>query len=163
MLGRLRGRCLVVGRGRREGDVAVDAGVKGDDRDVLRLRLIHQRRARLRIQRRKADRRGLLLDRVGEHRDLLLDVLLGRRALEGDAGTLGLGLLLGALLDRLPELVLEALGDDRDVRLLAASTTAAAGAGRGAARLVVRATGRDREGQRCGDDRRSSEPLRTDH
>ena len=43
------------------------------------------------------------------------------------------GLLLGALLHGLPELVLEALGDDGDVGLLAASTAAGCVGGRAAA------------------------------
>ncbi len=78
-------------------------------------------RGGLAVQRREADRVRLLGQGVGEHRDLRLDLGLGGRALEGDASTSVLGgLLLGTLLDGLPELVLEALGDDGDVGLVAA-------------------------------------------
>ena len=158
VLGRLGRGGLVVGRGRGQRDVALDAGVERDDRDVLRLRLLHQRRARLASPaRRSRARPGFFSIALVSIVTCCLDVLLGRRALEGDPRALGLGLLLGALLDRLPELVLEALGDDRDVRLLAAATAAAAADE--PSPLVVRAARADGQGERRGDDRQSCEPL----
>jgi hypothetical protein len=66
---------------------------------------------------------------VGEHGDLRLHLGLGGRAFEGDPHAVLLGLGLGARLDRLPELVLEALADDGDVRFVVApSATASAAA-----------------------------------
>src|SRR5690606_36773990 len=58
-----------------------------------------------------------------------LDVGLGVRPVEGHPGAEFLRGVLGSLVDRLPELVLEALGDDGDVRLLAVPATAPSGAG----------------------------------
>jgi hypothetical protein len=107
----------VVGRRGRHRNVAVDAGVKADHRDLGRLRLLEQRDGRLGIERREADRLRLLGQRGLQHLELLVDLRLVLRPLEGDADVELLGRLLGAELHGLPELVLEALGDDRDVGL----------------------------------------------
>ena len=145
VLGRLGRGGLVVGRRRGDRDVAVHARVEGDDRDVLRLRLLHQRRARPWSRApRSRSRAGSSGWRWCSIVDLLLDVAARSAGPSKVIFTLkSLRLLLGALLDRLPELVLEALGDDRDVRLLAAAAAAAA-RGRAAGHAVVGAARRRR-------------------
>ena len=71
------------------------------------------------------------LSSVGlEHLDLLVDLGLGLGPLEGDLDVDSLAASLGALLHGLPELVLEALRDDRDVRLGRLPPAAADAAGR---------------------------------
>src|SRR5699024_7221697 len=77
-------------------------------------------------------------DRIAQHGDLVFDVALGGRALEGHLRAHLLGLFLGTVLDRLPELVLEAFGHDGDVGLL---TTAALATCASAAAVVVGASG----------------------
>ena len=67
---------------------------------------------------------GALVERRLQHLDLLVDVGLGVGALEGDLDVELLGRLLGAGLHGLPELVLEALRDERDVRLVAVAAAA---------------------------------------
>ena len=89
------------------------------DRDIGVLGLLQQRDRGLAVERREADRGGLLVERGLEHLDLLVDLRLGLRALEGDLDVEIFGGLLRAQLDGLPELVLEALGDDRDVGVAA--------------------------------------------
>ena len=81
---------------------------------------------------------GILAQGGLDHLDLLVDLGLGLGAFEGDLDVKVLGGLLGALLHRLPELVLEALGDQGDVgfrfgRLLRTRRVAAGMRGRGRA------------------------------
>ena len=119
----------VVRRGRRDGDVAVHAGVEGDDGDAVRCHLLEQRVGSLAVKRREADRVRALVVLGLQHLDLDGDVGLAGRADEVHLGVELSALVLGALLDGLPELVLEALRDDRDVRRLVEGTgSAAAGA-----------------------------------
>jgi hypothetical protein len=94
----------------------------------------------------EAERVGVLVEGGLEQLDLLLDVALLLGAFEGDGDVELLGGLLGALLDGLPELVLEALGDEGDVRLLVASGSPVAAAG-GA---TGEREGHSDRGDRCG-------------
>src|SRR5699024_9018557 len=119
VLGGFGGSLLVV-RGRRgQRDVGVHAGVEGDDRDALAVGLLQQSLRRTRVQCSETDRIGLAGDRVAQHGDLVLDVALGGRPLERHLRAHLLPLLFGAVLDRLPELLLEPFGADGDVGLIA--------------------------------------------
>jgi hypothetical protein len=125
-------------------DVAVDAGVERDHGDVAAARLLQQRRRGARVERREPEDVGLAAERVLQHVHLGLDLGLAGRAFEADPHALRGRFLLRALLDGLPELVLEALGDDGEVRLVAA---APAGVGRAAARRGRQGEGGRREGR----------------
>ena len=104
----------------RQRDVAVDARVEGDDRDVGGLRLLQERNGGLAVERGEAQRLRLLGQRSRQHVDLLVDHRFGFRALEGDPDVVGFSRLFGAELHGLPELMLEALGDERDVDVVRA-------------------------------------------
>src|SRR4029079_7097198 len=143
-IGCFAGGLAVVGGNRRYRDVAVDAGVEADDRDLLRLELLKQRNCCLAVERREADGGRVLVQLGLEHLQLLVDLRLVLRALEVDLHAELGGLALGAFLDGLPELVLEALRDDRDVGARDTATasrargrTAAAGCGRGSGRRAA--------------------------
>ena len=82
-------------------------------------RLLQQRAGGLAVERGESDRVGALVERGLQHLDLLVDVGLGVGALERHLDVELLGRLLGAGLHGLPELVLEALRDQGDVRLSA--------------------------------------------
>ena len=114
LVGSERGGGDVVGRGGGDGDVAVDAGIEGDDGDALLLGLPKERDGRLAVERGEADRGRVLGERGREHVDLPIDHRLVVGPLERHLDAELLGRLIGAALDRLPELVLEALGDQRD-------------------------------------------------
>ena len=88
------------------------------------LRLLQQRAGGLAVERGEADRVRALVERRLQHLDLLVDIGLGVGSLERDLDVELLGGLLGAGLDGLPELVLEALRDERDVRLVAVAARA---------------------------------------
>src|SRR5205085_4207749 len=119
----------IVGRCRRDRDVAVDARVESDDRDLRVLELLQERHGRLAVESREAERGWLLVVRGLEHLELLVHLGLVLWTLEGHRDVVLRGGLLGALLHRLPELVLETLRDHRDVRLArAGGRTGAAGA-----------------------------------
>src|SRR5947208_3310040 len=107
------GRDVVGGRG-RERDVAVDAGVEPDHRNLGVLELLKQRDRRLAVERRKAQRRWLLVEHGLQHFELLVDLRLVLRSLEIDSDVELRRGLLGSLLHGLPELVLKALRDERD-------------------------------------------------
>src|SRR6185312_8970087 len=145
---------VVRGRGGHR-NVTVYAGVERDHRNVRGLGLVQQRRRRLRVQCREAERGRLLGQRLGQLVDLDLHVGLGRWALEGDLHAELVGLRFGARLDRLPELVLKALGDDGDQRLgvLGHGTGRNLGGGRRRGTLA-RSAGRGRGGPRVGGRRR---------
>ena len=110
----------VVGGGRRNRNVAVHARVKTDDRNTLGLGLFQQRHHGLGVERSQADGGRVLGQGSLQHLDLLVDLRLGLGAFKGDVDVEVRSSLLGTELHSLPELVLEALGDDRDVRLGAA-------------------------------------------
>ena len=109
---------LVVGRRGGERNVAVDTRVERDDRNLCGLRFLEQRDRCLAVERGEADRLRVLGERRRQHVDLLVDHRFGLGPFEADADFVVLGCTLGAGLHRLPELVLEALGDQRDVGLL---------------------------------------------
>ena len=113
-----RGGGKVVGGDGGRRDVAVNARVEGDDRDAGLLRLLQQRDCGLAVQRGKADGGGLLRQGGGQHVHLLVDLGFGVRAFKGDFHTEFGGGLVGARLHGLPELVLEAFRDQRDVELV---------------------------------------------
>jgi len=117
--GKCRGGHVVGGAGGQR-NVAVDTRVEGDDRDFRVLCLLQQRDGRPGVECSEADRTRLLGECSRQHVDLLVDHGLGLRTLEGDLDVAFLGRLLGAKLHRLPELVLEALGDQRDVDVVGA-------------------------------------------
>ena len=73
--------------------------------------MLQQRDCRLAVERCEADGLRVLGESRREHVDLLVDHGLAVRPFEGDAHVVVLGGLLGAGLHGLPELVLEALGD----------------------------------------------------
>jgi hypothetical protein len=115
LVGGERGGGLVVGRRGRHRDVALDPRVERiTDAGGLGF---FSAGWRLAVERGKADGGGLLGQRGREHVDLLVDHGFGLGAFEGDLDLQVLGGLLGALLHGLPELVLEALGHERDVGL----------------------------------------------
>ena len=118
VLGRLGRGSEVVGRRRRDRHIAVHTGVERDHRRALVLGLLHERAGGLAVDRGEAERGGLLVERGLQELDLLLDVALLLRTLERDRDVELLTGLLGAVLHGLPELVPEALRDQRDVRLL---------------------------------------------
>jgi hypothetical protein len=125
VLGRLGRRSLVVGRGRGHRDVALHTGVEGDDRDVGDSAWSISGAEALLSSAAKPIASGCLVS-------ALVSMVIWFSTSVSLAGpsnvtahSLLLGLLLGALLHRLPELVLEALGDDGDVRLVVAAGAAA--------------------------------------
>ena len=81
------------------------------------MRLVQLIHDRVRVQRREADGRGVLRHVVDQHLHLGLDVGFRRGPFEGDLNAVLCRRCLGSLLDRLPELVLEALGNDGNVDL----------------------------------------------
>ena len=144
----------VVRRSGGNRDVAIDTGVEADDRDALGLGFFQQRNGGLRVKRRKADGSRVLGQSSSQHLDLLVNLGLGRRAFEGDVDIQVGSSLLGAELHSLPELVLETLGNDRDVGLCRSIATGSLGRRRfGRGRFF--ATGR------CG--RRHGRRTRADH
>ena len=116
-----RGGDVVGGRGGQR-DVAVDAGVERDDRDVRRPwpAAAAGRRPGCRA-RRSRSAPGFLSSAVCSISICCSTLPSSCGALEGDLDVELLAGLLGARLHGLPELVLEALGDERDVRLLVAA------------------------------------------
>ena len=118
---RERGRIVAVGgRGgvdRPLGSVR-NAGVEADDGYVLLHRLVQLIHDGVRVERREADGGGILRHRVDQHLHLGLDVGFGGRSLEGDLHVVLFRRGFRSLLDRLPELMLEALRDDGDVQLI---------------------------------------------
>ena len=105
----------------------------------LSLALLEQRVGRLAVERREAEGVRVLVELGLQHVDLLGDLGLAGRADEVHLGVEGRALILGALLDGLPELVLEALRDDRDVRLGVVRERHRLGGGRCGARVCGRA------------------------
>ena len=134
LVGRRSRRRDVVRRRGGHRDVAVHAGVEADHRDAGGLGLLEQRSKSLGVNGRQADGRGLLVERGLEHLDLLVDHRLGLGAFEGDVDVEFLRGLLRTDLHGLPELVLEPLGNDGDVRLGASAAGAWAGRARPQAR-----------------------------
>lgn len=144
VLGGLGCSGLVVGRRGRDGDVAVDARVEGDDWDAAVFRLLEHRCDRGRIEGGDRDRRRVAVERGLQELHLLLHLRLVVGPLEGDGPSQLGGRFLSALVHRLPELVLVPLGDDGDLPV--------------ATRGAVGARGRGGEHRDCGDgDRRCAE------
>ena len=112
------GGCDVVRRAGRQRNVAVDTRIEGDHRDVFGLRLLEQWNRGLAVERGKADGLWMLGQIGGKHVDLLVDHRLGLRPFEADLDLLLLRLGLGPELHGLPELMLEALGDEGDIGVL---------------------------------------------
>ena len=114
VLGGLGGSSLVVRLDGGDGDVGLNAGVEGDDRDTLLVDIFQQVGCSLRVEGGEADG-----GRAGVQSGLQLVGLLGHlglvlRADELDLVAQFLTSLLGAFLHGLPEAVLEALGDQVD-------------------------------------------------
>ena len=114
MLGGLSGGGLVVRLDGGDGDVGLNTGVEGDNRDALVMDLGEQVGGSLRVEGGEADG-----GRAGVQSGLQLVGLLGHlglvlRADELDLVAQLLTSLLGAFLHGLPEAVLEALGDQVD-------------------------------------------------
>src|SRR3954468_3571495 len=145
----------VVGGDRGDGDVAVDARVEADDRDVRGLGLVQEIAGGLAVEGGEADRSRVAAQGRLQHRELLVDLGLRHRTLvRGRDAQLG-GLVQGALLDGLPELVLLALRDDRDGLALRGAGVGRRRVGRGGARAVAGRCGpggrrRCRGRRRCG-------------
>ena len=127
LVGRQRGRSQIVGRAAGDRDVAVDAGVEGDDRDARILGLLQQRDRRLAVDRRDGDGRRLLGEGRRDHVELAVDGALAVRTFERHGDVEVLGGLFRADLHGLPELMLEALRDQRDVGLVLGQRDAARG------------------------------------
>ena len=114
VLGGLSGGGLVVRLDGGDGDVGLNTGVEGDDRDALSIDLRQQVSGSLGVEGGEADG-----SRAGVQRGLELIGLLGHlglvlRADEVDLVAQLVTGLLGTFLHGLPEAVLEALGDEVD-------------------------------------------------
>ena len=114
MLGGLGGGGLVIRLDGGDGDVGLDTGVEGDDRDALAIDLVQEVGGSLGVKGGEADG-----GRAGVQSGLQLVGLLGHlglvlRANEVHLVAQLLASLLGAFLHGLPEAVLEALGDEVD-------------------------------------------------
>ncbi|MEZ4619637.1 MAG: hypothetical protein R2867_29595 [Caldilineaceae bacterium] len=117
VVSRFAGRGQVVGGRGGDGNIAIDAGVKADDGDPLLFGAFQQRHDGLAIQCGEANRGWIFVQCRLQHFNLLVDHRFGLRPFEGDVNIKFCGGLLGAGFHCLPELVLKAFGDDRDVRL----------------------------------------------
>jgi len=148
------GRGNVVGGCRRNGNVAVHARVKADDRDVRGLRLLQLRDQRLAVQCGQGQALRVLSQRRFHHLQLLVNLGFRLGALERDLNVQILGRGLGALLDSLPELVLEALRDHRDVDPLCCGGLGRRGSSGGLRRGRARAQQHRNHHQRRHDDKR---------
>src|SRR6266851_657072 len=115
LVGSGAGRGDVVCRGGRHRDVAVDARVKADDRDLGCLGLFEQRHDGFAVQRGQTDRLRLFVEGGLQHFDLFVDHRFAFGAFKRDLDVQVLGGVLRTEFDGLPELMLEAFGDDRDV------------------------------------------------
>ena len=87
------------------------------------MRLLQQRDCRLGVECGETERLRLLGERGREHVDLLVDHGLGFRSLEGNPDVVLLRRLFRAGFDGLPELVLEAFRDERNVGFVRARKT----------------------------------------
>ena len=115
-------RCsLAVSLRSRHHNVAVHTRVKSNDRNLGSLGLFQQGNGGLAIQCSKADSLGIFGQCSGEHVDLLVHLLLGFWALESDLDFVVFGSLVSTLLHGLPELVLEAFGDQGNIDFLCGS------------------------------------------
>src|SRR5207253_309937 len=103
------------GRGSGHGDSAVNARVEPDHRNLGRLGFFQQRHNGFAVEGGQTHRVGLLVQGGLEHLDLLVDLRLALGAFEGDLDVEVLGGIFRAELDGLPELMLEAFGNNRDV------------------------------------------------